>query len=97
MARAALGPQCLGRHAARDHALAEHALGADQRRDAGGDIAAGVILADRERERAGAQLRQDHAFQRLVVLGDDEVAQPLAHLRLDRRQPHVEVGLVGAA
>ena len=43
------------------------------------------------------QGRQHHAFQRLVVLGDDEVAEPLAHLRLDRRQARYEVGLVGAA
>ena len=32
------------------------------------------------------QRRQHHAFQRLVVLGQDEIAEPLAHLGLHRRE-----------
>ena len=44
-----------------------------------------------------AQRLQDHAFERVVVLGQDEIAEPLAHLGDDRRELALDVGLVGAA
>ena len=33
-----------------------------------------------------AELGEHDALERLVVLGEDEVAEPLAHLLLDRRE-----------
>ena len=43
------------------------------------------------------ELLEDHAFERVVVLGQDEVAEPLAHLGHDRRELRADVVLVGAA
>src|SRR4029453_7756517 len=95
----------LGRHAvdaelariARDEPLAEHLLGAGRGGQARCHMAAAEHLRRGQRMAALEQGGQHHAFQRLVVLGDDEVAQPLAHLRLDRRQARYQVGLVVAA
>ena len=37
------------------------------------------------------------AFERVVVLGQDEIAEPLADLGDDRRELPLDIGLVGAA
>src|SRR5260370_19921813 len=63
---------------ARHDAAPECALGAGERRQAGREMAAAEHLRRRQRVAALQQAGEDHAFQRLVVLGDDEVAQPLA-------------------
>src|SRR3989440_8438279 len=70
---------------------AEHLLGARQVGEARSDLAAREHLDDRQRRLSPGQLREHHALERLVVLGQDEVAQPLADLLLDRSQllPHV--------
>jgi hypothetical protein len=46
---------------------------------------------------AARQLREHHALERLVVLREDEVAEALAHLALDRRELLADVVHVGAA
>ena len=76
---------------ARDDAAAKHGLGARQRRDAGGDLAAGEGLDNRQRAAAVAQRLQDHAFERVVVLGHDEIAEPLPHLGDDRAELALDV------
>jgi len=60
---------------------------------AGGDLAAGEILHHRQRSSDLLQRRQDHALEGLVVLRQDEVADALAHLGLDRRQLALELAL----
>ena len=59
--------------------------------------AAGERLDHRQRGLPARQLLQDHALERLIVLGQDEVAEPLAHLLLDRRELAPDVVHVGAA
>src|SRR5262249_9735850 len=61
------------------------------------EMPAGEHLRGRERVAAVEQVGEDHAFQRLLVLGDDEVAQPLAHLGLDRLEPGGDLLLALAA
>ena len=92
---AAHGLRGLGRHAvdaelariAGHHTTAEHLFRAGQGRHARRQMSAAEHLRRRKRVTALEQGFEHHAFQRLVVLGDDEVAEPLPHLRLDRRQP----------
>src|SRR5438445_632460 len=71
----------LGEVAGHDPA-AKRLLGAGQVGHPGGDLTAGERLDDAQRGLAARQLGEDHALQRLVVLGQDEVAEPLAHLGL---------------
>src|SRR5712691_11729066 len=72
-------------------------LGAGQRRDTLRYAAAGEHLNDRQRAILRAQLLQDHAFERVVVLGQDEIAEPLPDLGDDRRELRLDVGVIGAA
>ncbi len=62
-----------------------------------GDLAAGERLDDGQRALPARQLAQHDALQRLVVLGQDEVAQALADLALDRRQLRADVAHVRSA
>ena len=86
-----------GRQIARDHAALEHRLGSGQRCDPGGDVAARVGLRHCKRMSAFAQPGENHTLERLLVLGDDEIAETAAHFGLDRREPRHQVGLGGAA
>ena len=65
---------------ARHDAAAEDLLRARQVGEAGGDLPAREGLDDRQRALSRRQRRQDDALERLVVLGQDEVAEALAHL-----------------
>ena len=86
----------LGRVAG-DEAAAEHLLGARQMGDAGGDLAGGEGLDHRQRTLAGGECREHDAFERLVVLAEDEVAEPLAHLGLHRSELPMDLAHIGAA
>ena len=68
-----------------------------QMADARGDLPARERLDDRQRRPAVRQLREHDALERLVVLRQDEVAEALAHLLLDRRELPADVVHVGAA
>src|SRR5271169_2060224 len=74
------------RRVAGDEAAAEYLLGAGKMGDAGGDLAGGEGFDDRQRTLTGRESRQHDAFERLIVLAEDEVAEPPSHLRLDRRE-----------
>ena len=60
-----------------DGAVAEDFFGAGKVGDAGGDLAAGEGFHDGQGGVLRGQRGQDDAFQRLVVLGEDEVAETL--------------------
>src|SRR6516225_1908215 len=72
-------------------------LGARQRRDALRYAATSEHLNDRQRAILRPQLLQDHAFKRVVVLGQDEMAEALPDLGDNRRELRLDVGVIGAA
>src|SRR5262249_15500224 len=80
-----------------DKTAAEDALGAWHGRDARRDLAAGEHFDDGERAALAAQRVEDDAFERVVVLGEDKIAEPLADLGNDRNQLCFDVDRVGAA
>ena len=87
----------------RHHAATEDLLRPRERGDARGDRTAGERFRVASVACRRAQRVQDHALEFLIVLGQDEVAEPLAHFLLDRRElaadvfhvraAHVELGL----
>src|SRR5437870_1634532 len=76
-------------------ATAEDALRSRQVGDARGDLPAREGLHDGERGLATRELGQNDAFERLVVLGQDEVAEPLADLLLDGGELPLDLVHVG--
>src|SRR5579872_5156335 len=85
------------REIARDDATPQHILGAGQRHDACRNLAAGEGLDQRQRALRAGQRLEDHAFERVVILGEDEIAEPLSNLGDDRRELAVDVGHIAAA
>src|SRR2546430_15350501 len=81
----------------RHDAAAKDLLGARQVGDARGDLTPGERLHDRERALAGRERAEDDALQRVIVLGQDEVAEPLAHFPLDRLRLLSNVAPIRAA
>ena len=65
--------------------------------EARGDLAAREHFDDRQRRLSLGQLGEHDALERLIVLGHDEVAQPLADFLLDRGQFLPNVVQVAAA
>src|SRR6266545_4859326 len=78
-------------------AAAEDLLRARERHEAGGDLSAGERLDDRQRALTVRELRQNDALQRLIVLGQDEVAEAPAHFALYRDELCPDVVHIGAA
>ena len=65
--------------------------------DAGGDLAGGEGLDDRQRAVAGGERAKYDALQCLIVLAEDEIAEPPPHLRLDRCELPLDLLHIGAA
>src|SRR5207244_5762043 len=65
--------------------------------DAAGDLPAGEGLDDGERAPFGGERLEHDAFERLVVLAKDEVAETPPHFFLHRRQLRLDFVHIGAA
>src|SRR5262249_51683858 len=82
---------------ARHEAAANDLLAAREVGDARGDLAARECLHGGERAVPRRQRAQDNALQRLLVFGQDEVAEPLPHFALDRLELLPDVVEIGSA
>src|SRR6516165_4420106 len=80
-----------------DEAAAEHLLGIGQMGDAGGDLTGGEGLDHGQRALAGSQCSEHDSLEGLVVLTEDKVAEPPAHLRLDWCELLLDLVHTGAA
>src|SRR5581483_564513 len=76
---------------------AKHVLGASERGDARRELTAGKRFDDCERTLGLLQRLEDDAFERVVVLGEDEIAEPLSDLGDDGCQLALDIAFVGAA
>src|SRR5579875_2051062 len=70
---------------------------ASRRAAAGGDLPAGIGLDEGKRALPRGQRRQHDPLHRLLVLGEDEIAEPPADLGLDRAMLAGDLLGIGAA
>src|SRR6516225_2937913 len=80
-----------------DGAAAQHALSAWKVTDAGSDLTAGKRFDQRECCSLVRQFCEHDTFKGLIILGEYKMAEPFAHLNLDRSKLASYIVQVSAA